>query len=727
MKSRYRLILLLATMVTAVAVAMGVTITLLYNATLDRQRTNLLELVETQASLIEVLFPEGSNEPGGPRIATPAQFNLIIDPQQEYLEFGETGELALAERRDDMIVFLWDHRHFDFALPRPVPWDSDVSEPMRRALNGESGTIIALDYRGEEVLAAYHPIAGVGLGIVAKLDLAEIQAPYQRASLIAAGAGLLIVIIGFWLMRLLSNPLVQSDKARATIKEKDTALKVIVDSTADGILTITQKGIILSANKRIEEMFGYSSKELIGRNITVLMDQKDATIHDGYLSNYLSTGHGTIIGVGPREITGVHKDGRKLFLDLAVNEILGADGSTFVGSIRDISERITQRDHIQRSQRVEVIGQITGGVAHDFNNILTTILGNLELLDERIRNDDLALKFVKTALRAGHRGAELTTRLLAFSRRQALLPTTVDINVLVHDVIALVNPSMGQGVTLELALDKDLWLVKVDEGQLETSILNLCLNARDAMPDGGVLAIKTENVLIDENQASRSDLKPGEYVKILVGDGGTGMTGEVLERIFEPFFTTKEFGQNSGLGLSNVFGFVTQSEGAVRASSELGLGTEIEILLPVTAEGLEKAKKTEGAHPTGSESIILVEDDPDVMELTKNVLSGLGYKVFAAEDGPSLMMMIDHIDAADLLLSDVVLPKGMRGPAVAAEVEKKFPGIPILFISGYSEQSLYAEGGDKLANFLSKPFTRKELAGAVRNLLDQKNQANSTG
>ena len=389
------------------------------------------------------------------------------------------------------------------------------------------------------------------------------------------------------------------------------------------------------------------------------------------------------------------------------------------------------------AQKLEAVGQLTGGVAHDFNNLLTVIIGNLELMEYEWGDEDGLLRSLAgNALDAASRGAILTRRLLAFARRQSLQPKAIDTYELLVGLDALLRRTLGETIEIDMVCNPDLWTCQADPTQLEHVILNLAINARDAMPEGGALSVRCSNSIVDETTVSGSpDLKSGEYVALAVTDTGEGMSPETVERAFEPFFTTKEVGRGSGLGLSMVYGFVKQSGGHVSIESELGIGTTVRVLLP-RAERTDEAvgesppgdpavvdsepSAPAEATPRGSgERILLVEDDPSVRELTLRMLRELGYDAIAVGDGPAGMEILRERDDVDLLLTDVVLPKGMSGLELAGEAKRLHPFLKVLCVSGHPEHPTFqAQDPDSPTEIMSKPFTRAGLAQRLVDLLE---------
>ncbi|WP_244494965.1 PAS domain-containing sensor histidine kinase [Bosea sp. Root483D1] len=395
------------------------------------------------------------------------------------------------------------------------------------------------------------------------------------------------------------------------------------------------------------------------------------------------------------------------------------------------AELLAAEEALRQSQKMEAVGQLTGGIAHDFNNILAGIGGSLEMAQARIAQGRIAdtERFLTGAKSAVRRAASLTERLLAFSRRQTLAPKPVNVNGLVNGMLDLITRSVGPTIAIEAVGAAGLWTVHADASQLENALLNLCINSRDAMPDGGRLTIETANRWMDERAARSRDLKPGQYVSLCVSDTGTGMTPDVIERAFDPFFTTKPIGQGTGLGLSMVYGFAGQSGGAARIYSEPGKGTMICIYLPRRAGDLasEGEALTDQAHPqpaAGGETVLVVDDEPLVRMLVVEQLEELGYLVVEADDGPSALKIIDTKQPIDLLITDVGLPRGMNGRQFADAARARRPGLEVLFITGYAENAVLNHGHlDAGMHIMTKPFEMEVFARRVRELLDGRRSA----
>ena len=404
---------------------------------------------------------------------------------------------------------------------------------------------------------------------------------------------------------------------------------------------------------------------------------------------------------------------------------LANGGTLWNGIILDVTERKELEEQLLQAQRMKVVGQLTGGVAHDFNNLMLSVQLNIESVGNTGKLDAESRKHLADALHSLSSARELTQRLLAFSRKQPLNPEPTALTELVTDVADLIRRTLRETVAVETHFGENLWPAMIDRRQLESALMNLALNSRDAMPSGGRISITTQNVILDEEDTNPyDDLLPGEYVAIAFSDTGAGMPPDVAERAFEPFFTTKEVGEGSGLGLSMVYGFLKQSRGQVMLESQLGEGTIVTLYLPRSHEAgtpaVRKApERVKQTMPRGDETILVVEDEPSVRAVVVRLLNNLGYRVIEAEDGAEALERYREIGEIDLLFSDIVLPGGMDGTRVAAEIQQRQPGVRILFTSGYAGAAMDRSGRiDDGAQLLSKPYPMKTLAARIREILD---------
>ncbi|WP_454854594.1 PAS domain S-box protein [Rhizobium binxianense] len=522
-----------------------------------------------------------------------------------------------------------------------------------------------------------------------------------------------------------NNDVTDMKRARDDLAEREAHLRSILDTVPESMIVIDAAGSISSFSAAAERLFGYSSSEVYGRNVKMLMPQPDRDAHDGYISRYLATGERRIIGYG-RVVTGRRKDGSVFPMELSVGEAIANGKRIFTGFIRDLTSRHKTEEELRQSQKMEAIGQLTGGLAHDFNNLLTVISGNLEMIEGKLTDEKLK-PLVREAQEAAEDGAKLTGQLLAFGRRQPLNPKLVDVGQLVSGFSDLLRRTLGEAIEFRTTVIGSSNEALVDGSQLQNALLNLVLNARDAMPRGGKLSLEISRVKLDADYAKMyPQVRTGDYVLVSVTDTGGGMTAEVKQRAFEPFFTTKGLGSGTGLGLSMVYGFAKQSGGHVQLYSEVGQGTSVRVFLPAAqraaghgaGEGGQE-KQAQPSIPRGFEKILVVEDDPRVRRVAVSRLTDAGYEVVEAADGhQALACLEEHPDVA-LLFTDIVMPGGMTGDELAHIVRSVKPGIKVLFTSGYAEPAI---AGRELANsgsWLKKPYTARELAVRLRELLDE--------
>jgi PAS domain S-box-containing protein len=475
-------------------------------------------------------------------------------------------------------------------------------------------------------------------------------------------------------------------RAEEAVRASEKRLSAIVDTAVDAIVVIDESGIIQSFNPAARSMFGYAPDEVLGRNVKALMPETFARAHDDYIEAYKRTGVGKIIGKG-REVEGRRKDGSTFPVDLAVAEWRDARRQRFfTGTMRDIAARKQAEEALANVRRLEAIGQLAGGIAHDFNNLLAVIAGNLELLEQRIE-DDGKRALVRRALDAAEAGASFNRRLLSLARSPKLTPSYVSLNARIEETMKLLRRTLGADISLTAQLATDLWPVLVDPGEIDSALLNIAVNARDAMPQGGVLCISTANVTVDASFASlHADPRPGDYVRLSVVDTGVGMKEEVVRRALEPFFTTKEPGKGTGLGLSSVHSFARQSGGFVTLASELGKGTTVSLYLP---RAPAQPSVTRGSSPGdrvplgGGELVLVVEDDDRVREVTLKRLEALGYAVVEARSGPEAIDLLTTNASIRLVFSDITMPGGLTGYELARWVRTAKPAIKVLLTSGY--------------------------------------------
>jgi PAS domain S-box-containing protein len=509
----------------------------------------------------------------------------------------------------------------------------------------------------------------------------------------------------------------ESKKAQQALIESAAMARGIVDIALDAFVQMDESGVIVEWNSQAGAMFGWAREEAIGKTVAeLIVPEIHRARHNEGFARFLRTGERTILN-RRFEIEAQRRDGRQIKVEVSVTALRRHDSYVFNAFIRDLTEKIAAEEQVRQAQKMEAVGQLTGGIAHDFNNILTVITGTIDILAAAVADKPEVAPIAKMIDEAAERGAALTQRLLAFARQQPLQPREVDVNDLVVDTIKLLQPTLGEQIEIQSKLEDDLWPSLVDPHQLSTSLLNLALNARDAMPDGGKLTLETGNVHLDESYARvNSDVQAGPYVLVAVSDTGTGIPAAIRDRVFEPFFTTKDVGKGSGLGLSMVYGFVKQSGGHIAIYSEEGHGTAIKLYLPRAPE-LASLAEVVPAVPIegGHETVLVVEDDPPVRALVITQLESLGYTALAASNGAEALRMIEQGVAFDLLFTDVIMPGGMNGRQLAEEALKRRPSLKVLFTSGYPQDAIVHHGRlDPGVLLLAKPYRKSDLAHMIR-------------
>jgi PAS domain S-box-containing protein len=498
-------------------------------------------------------------------------------------------------------------------------------------------------------------------------------------------------------------------------KEAERRVQRIFDTSQEVIFVTDGYGKFLQVSPSTLRTLGYTPEEMVGRNGTEFIFPDDL---EPTRKEMLAARHGKTTTNFPCRYR--HKDGSVVPL-VWTGVWSEADRSHFFMG-RDMSDYERSQAQLRQAQKMEAVGQLTGGVAHDFNNILMVIMARAEALEEEEKLEPSVIADIQAIRGATERAASLTRQLLAFSRKQPLRPEVTNINDLVGTTSKLLGRTLGENIQLKYMLADDLCTVEVDRAQIEAALVNLCINARDAMPGGGHLTVETGNVTLDEDYvANHPDLAAGEYAMLAVTDSGSGIAPEALEKVFEPFFTTKPMGKGTGLGLSMVYGFIKQSRGHVRIYSELGRGTTVKLFLPKVTGAIEGTTGPRAAPmPRGTERVLVVEDDPDVRNSVVQQVRSLGYEVAEASNAADGLSAVNASPSPfALLLTDVVMPGAMTGQALALEVGKKSPTTKIVFMSGYTDKAIIHQGRlDAGVLLLSKPFRKHELALILRKALD---------
>ncbi|GAA3277459.1 PAS domain S-box protein [Dactylosporangium vinaceum] len=533
-----------------------------------------------------------------------------------------------------------------------------------------------------------------------------------------------------------------SDRQRAEAK-----FRGLLEAAPDAIVGVTADGTITLVNVQAERLFGYRRDELLGQTIEILVPDRARGVHPGHRTGYFSNAKPRPMGAG-MQLAARRKDGTEFPAEISLSALETEDGPMVTAAIRDVTDRLeaqaererlktaAERERLEarlhQSQRLESLGQLAGGVAHDFNNLLAVMLNYTTFIAEEITQAAVedggrwhqVGHDIAQVQRAGERATELTRQLLAFGRREVVRPQILNLNAVVAEVEALLRRTLGEHVRLHTVLDSDLWPVLADSGQLEQVLVNLAVNARDAMPDGGTLSIHTTNHVIDDAGAARyPSLRAGPHVRLCVADTGTGIPPEIADRVFEPFFTTKPKGEGTGLGLATVYGIVVQAGGHAEITSTLGAGTAFTIFLPATDRQPTTRQpgptRAAAIRPGGGETVLVVEDEEALREVTCRILVRNGYHVLAAANGPEALKIAESADEEiHLLLTDVIMPH-MLGKDLAVAICELYPGTRVLYMSGYAQPILASQGTlDPGIILVEKPFTEAGLLDRIRAVLD---------
>jgi PAS domain S-box-containing protein len=580
---------------------------------------------------------------------------------------------------------------------------------------------------GEPYLTAWRTLARPALLVAVSIAQRDALASWRSDLFVvaaeAAGMALMLALAGLWITASSRAHAViagERDQADAALRTSQAQFQAIMDHTPVLVFVKDAEGRYLFVNRAAERWTAATRTPAIGLRTRDVMSKEGADDVEKADRQVFATKTPL-----QRELVIDSPIGRRTLLSVKFPLTDDAGSVTTVGTIvTDITDQKHAEDRLAQAQRMEAIGQLTGGVAHDFNNMLTAILLNADVLATQIQNE--SLRQLAVAMRhAAEHGADLTRRLLAFGRRQTLEPQPTDINELLRDMEPLMQRTLGEHIEIAFLRSSDLWSATVDRAQLENAVLNLAVNARDAMPDGGRLTIETANAELDEEFAANNpDVRAGYYVMVAVGDTGAGMAPDVLAHAFEPFFTTKEVGKGTGLGLSMVYGFVKQSDGHVRIYSEVGVGTVVRLYLPRSKEHAAAAPSPAAVStelPMGTETILLVEDDALVRTYAAAQLRSLGYQVVAAENAQRAIEAVEQGCVPDLLFTDMIMPGGMNGRDLAEHLRQSRPGLKVLYTSGYAHGAIDGrpDSTGTVRHLLGKPYRRRGLATKVREVLDE--------
>ena len=503
----------------------------------------------------------------------------------------------------------------------------------------------------------------------------------------------------------------------------ETELRNILDGMVDGVISINEKGEIFSFNKSAEKIFGYTAKEILGKNVSLLMPEPDSSNHDTYLKNHTTTGVKHIIDIG-RDVIAKRKSGDLFPMRLSVIESPTKiqNKRWFIGSCLDITLYKQQEEQLRRSLKMDALGKLIGGIAHDYNNMLGVILGYAEIISDQYKDDPALTKYISQIQHAGERGRDLTNSLLSYSRKRSSTKDIVLINNVLKDNHRMLSKILTSHIELHMELDNKLWNVYLDKGCLEDVILNISINAMHAMPEGGHLSFKTYNLHINSVDAQVLNISPGDYIKLSISDTGIGMTKDIASHIFEPFFTTKDE-KGTGLGLSQVYSFVEQSKGTIKVYSEQGLGTCFSIFLPrqdekLNIKGTDDYQEKQNTNTyNGTGKILIVDDEDAIRNISHLILTNHGYDVVEAENAKKALKIIEE-ENIDVVVSDVIMPD-MDGYELAHIIHYKYPHIKIQLCSGFADARGLSVTNESLFNkLLQKPFSSQELLQSIKDLLD---------
>jgi len=503
--------------------------------------------------------------------------------------------------------------------------------------------------------------------------------------------------------------------------ESDGIYKAVLEAAVDAIIISDESGQIVNVNSATLSLFGYVQADLIGQNVKILMPEGQADRHDGYMHHHHTTGEQKIIGIG-RDLEAKHRDGSIFPIHLSIGRTVLDGSPAFVGIIHDLRKRRKAEEIAARAHRMEAIGQLTGGITHDFNNLLTVVIGNLELLEPRLTQKDNK-ELLSDALEAAELGADLTSRLLGLAKDVTPEVQELDMKEVTSKLQTLLDRTLGPQIDFQTVLEPDVWKVLADPSALQTALLNLALNAKDAMPEGGRLILETTNADLDDPYiAAETGIHTGQYVKISMSDTGHGMDADTKQRAFEPLFTTKANGKGTGFGLSMVYNFMQQSSGHVTLYSEIGKGSTFSLYFPRSTPQKSKPGSKE-APPTASgqgEKILVVEDDEKVRKLSVMRLKELGYQVIQAENADRALEIIAKEPKIALVFTDVVMPGNLSGYDLAERLRESHPGLKTLLTSGYSGAQIPENDPETHAYpMLRKPFRQVELARMLQTLLSE--------
>ncbi len=750
MSNRKRVFILISIMALNALFVAGITIFSLYRAAISEERERLVETAQSQARLIEAVarFDAATGKSGGLESARSATLSQIIEAHQNYEQSGRTMEFTLAERKGNLIIFLLRHRHGDLKQPKPIDFASNLAEPMRQALSGRSGTLVGVDYRGERVLAAHEPVSELDLGIVSKIDLSEIRAPFVKAATIAGLLSVLVVIGGAALFLKISNPMIKlveehniklavaNKKLRQEIIERtrveeelrksEMKYRDIYFNIQDVYYETSLDGTLLEISPSIENFSQYKHDELTGRSLYDLYTDPEET---GKIIKELLT-KGKVVDF---EINLRDKDNSQRPCSIVMTAIRNEQGVPlkFIGSMRDIfirkqaeKERKDLEEKVARLQKMEALGLLAGGVAHDLNNVLSGIVGYPDLLLMELAGDSPLRKPILTMQHSGQKAADIVQDLLTLARRGVMTSDVLNLNDIVKDYLASPEherlKAFHSDVQIETNVDRELLNIKGSSIHLRKTVMNLVSNAAEAQVGGGKISLLTRNQYIDRPLKGYDYIQEGDYVVLEISDSGVGIAAEDLNRIFEPFYTKKVMGRSgTGLGMAVVWGTVQDHHGYIDIESEEGKGTTFYLYLPVTRDRIVEKKSVipVETYKGAGQSILIVDDVRDQRELASSMLTMLGYSANTVSSGEGAIDYLKNNSAA-LILLDMIMDPGIDGLDTYRQILKLHPNQKAIIASGFSETKRVKEA-QKLGagQYVKKPYTLENLGLAVRNEL----------
>jgi PAS domain S-box-containing protein len=728
----------------------GITIFSLYQAAISEERERLVETAQSQARLIEAVarFDAASAKSDGSESARAATLIKIIEAHMNYEQAGRTMEFTLAERKGDSIIFLFTHRHGDLGKPKPIDFGSKLAEPMRQALSGRSGTLVGVDYRGERVLAAHEPVSELNLGIVSKIDLSEIRAPFVRAAAVAGFFSVLVILGGAALFLKISNPMiklleehnvelaaankklrqeiVERTRVEEALRKSEMKYRNIYFNIQDVYFETSPDGIILEISPSIENFSQYKLEELIGKSLYDVYANPEET--SKVIKEILAKGK-----VSDYEINLRDKDNSQRPCSIVMIAIKDEQGIPlkFTGSIRDIfnrkqaeKERKDLEEKVARLQKMEALGLLAGGVAHDLNNVLSGIVGYPDLLLMELPEDSPLRNPILTMQGSGQKAADIVQDLLTLARRGVITSDVLNLNDIVKDYLASPEherlKAFYSGVQIETNLDRELLNIKGSPVHLRKTVMNLVSNAAEAQVAGGKITLLTRNQYIDRPIKGYDNIQEGDYVVLEVSDIGMGIATEELNRIFEPFYTKKVMGRSgTGLGMAVVWGTVQDHRGYIDIESKEGQGTTFYLYFPVTRYSIveEKSVIPVEAYMGTGQSVLIVDDVRDQRELASSMLTKLGYSAKAVSSGEKAIDYLKNNSTA-LVLLDMIMDPGIDGLDTYRRILKLHPKQKAIIASGFSETKRVKEA-QKLGagQYVKKPYTLEKIGIAVKNEL----------